>query len=340
MLSYSIRRPNAGILRQNPSDASERDSETAATDVPPLFAAVDIVQVVRLLVVGLFAWLTPSRLWPAVATSLAGINRRLRPDEVARMTEHIAVGLGEQAPKPASEIAMEGLTAAYEERLQLLRDHRPDRWRPETRIENAERIDAALSQGKGVILWVASFVFSSHITKMSLKRAGYDVTHLSRPTHGFSKSRFGIRFINPIQTRIEERYVAERIVITESEPIGALRVLLGRLRANGIVSITLSNEAARLLPIPFLDGMAHIPTGPAEFARMTGATILPVCTLRDDRWCYSTHIGAPIAAPGLRGADHDEAIARAYACWLEPIVRDNPAHWKSWSLVTARDSAG
>ena len=317
----------------------QRENEIVATVVPPSFVFTDVAHVVRLSVLALVAWILPSRAWPPLATLFASINARIRPAEMKRMTAEIAGALGDRAPRPPADIAQEGLAALYEDWLQLLRDYRPDGWRPETRIENANRIDAALSQGKGVILWVASFVFSSHITKMSLKRAGYAVTHLSRPTHGFSRSRFGIRALNPIQTRIEDRYIGERVEIQEDRPTDALRVLHGRLRGNGVVSITLNDETEHMLPAPFLAGTASIPRGPAELARMTGAVILPVCTVREERWRYTTHIGEPIAAPGLRGVEHDRAIARGLAAWLEPIILDYPALWKTWPMVTPDDGA-
>ena len=255
------------------------------------------------------------------------------------MTAEIAGALGDRAPRPPSDIAHDGLAFLYEEWLQLLRDYRPDGWQPETRVENADRIDAALSQGKGVILWVTSFVFSNQMTKMALNRAGYGVTHLSRPTHGFSESQFGVRVLNPIQTRIEDRYIRERVEIQKARPIDALRTLHGRLRDNGIVSITLNDETEHMLPVPFLAGTADIPRGPAELARMTGAVLLPVCTVREAHWRYVTHIGEPIAAPGLRGAEHDQAVAHDLVAWLEPIILKHPALWKTWPMVTPGDGA-
>ncbi len=42
---------------------------------------------------------------------------------------------------------------------------------------------------------------------MAFHRAGLAVSHLSRASHGFSGSRLGVRVLNPIHTKVEDRYL-------------------------------------------------------------------------------------------------------------------------------------
>lgn len=65
-------------------------------------------------------------------------------------------------------------------------------WRPRFQITGREHLDDALAEGRGAVIWVAHFAFASLFTKMALSDAGYKVSHISRPEHGVSKSRFGI----------------------------------------------------------------------------------------------------------------------------------------------------
>ena len=159
------------------------------------------------------------------------------------------------------------------------------------------------------------------------------MTHLSRPTHGFSNSRFGTKVLNRIQTRIEDRYLSDRIQIHNGETLPALMAMRRRLHRNGIVSITLGTQASRLIERPFLNGTIRIPTGPVELAKLTDSVILPVYTVREGYWDYSTHIGAPMTS----AKESPEDAATAFAAWLEPVVRARPAHWRSWKMVEAPD---
>ena len=69
-------------------------------------------------------------------------------------------------------------------------------WRPRFEITGRQYLDEALADGKGAVLWVAHFSFASLFTKMALSQAGYRISHISRPEHGVSKSRFGVRYLN------------------------------------------------------------------------------------------------------------------------------------------------
>lgn len=303
----------------------------AAADTAALITVNDLVQTLRLIVVGVLSWIIPSVVWPKLAVALAAIDRRTRPDEIMRQTEMFAALLGD-TPPPA-EIVQASIAANYEDRLQLFRDYRPGGWQPETQLVGEQFLRDALARRKGVILWTSYFVYSGQMTKMSLAQHRYKVTHLSRPTHGFSNSRFGMSVLNRIQTRIEDRYLLDRIQIHDNDTLPALMAMRRCLHKNGIVSITLGTQASRLIERPFLNGKIRIPTGPVELAKLTDSVLLPVYTARDGYWRYSTHIGAPMTSTN----ENPEAVAAAYAAWLEPVVRARPAHWRSWKMVEATD---
>jgi hypothetical protein len=73
---------------------------------------------------------------------------------------------------------------------------------------------------------------------------------------------FGIRWPNPIWTRIEQRLNADQIVIQNNDAGTALRLLRERLGANGIVWISVGPEARRTLHIPFIRGTISLATAP------------------------------------------------------------------------------
>ncbi|MGI9450358.1 MAG: hypothetical protein ACR2QH_06950 [Geminicoccaceae bacterium] len=195
----------------------------------------------------------------------------------------------------------------------------------------------ALAEGKGAILWVGGSSFNDLFTKATLYQNGVDLHHLSRPSHGFSASWFGRTFLNPILTRIECRYLQERIVIGGDKG-NRLTDLEDRLAANGIVSITVCGLGKRLFASDFLDGEIQIAVGALKLAHQTGASVLPIFTTSDDDGRIVTVIEKPL--PMRQDVDRQEAIEEALAAYiprLEANVRRSPAQF-SYSINASFES--
>jgi predicted LPLAT superfamily acyltransferase len=194
-------------------------------------------------------------------------------------------------------------------------------------------LDAARSEGRGTILWISDFVSAGDVSKVALQREGLRIAHLSRPEHGFTTSKFGIRFLNPLRIRFESRYLAERVVFDRKNPRPAILRLERIVRANGIVSIMASmHEGGTLADLPFLTGRLKLALGALRLAQLTGATVLPIFVLRDreDRQVFDVIIAAPLRMPkGPREGGLLEA-ADEYARILEGFVRKRPECWVGW----------
>jgi|GEM_PF-2881551 len=194
-------------------------------------------------------------------------------------------------PPPAEAIVRAGLTAEKLRWLQALRCHRPEGWQPTTRVVGDDALRQALAAGRGAILWVPSLAFASLAGKLSLHRAGFRVSHLSRWYHGPSDTRLGIRLLNRYQVRAEASFLAERLVVGPSGNAGpVLRTLADRLRAGRAVSITFGHQGLSRLDVPFLAGVKSVATGPLKLARMTGAAVLTAWTERVGEGIYQTSV--------------------------------------------------
>lgn len=323
-----------------------------AAEVAPvrLIAARDLITVARLSVLALIAWTVPEQSWGPITRSIKTLGFRrhaYHERQEQERVENIRRVIGDtKGLTAATEVQYQLDFSDYQTSMQVLRDYRPGGWQPILRLRGTEHIEAALNKGRGVILWVSEFASSSLVTKMALHHAGFRVSHLSRPSHGFGggDTRFGMRFLNSIWTRIEEKYLKERVVIDPSGTLGAMKKLRERLHENGIVSITVGVKGRRTVKLTFFRGCLCLATGPLNLALTTKAPLLPVFTIRRTYREFDVTIGPPLDM-GVK-VEKQESIAAAaqqYTAILESYVREYPGLWLGWGQVSesaTSESAG
>jgi len=276
------------------------------------------------------AWLLPEACWPRLCRLLARtpvVDRRA----LARNTEAIRHCLGID-PTRARAIAVELQAAVYELRLQNLRALVPGAWRPQITLTGAEHLDAALAAGRGAVLWVGHFAFNSNVTKMALAACGKPVTHMSRPEHGFSKTRLGVALLNPVRCAAEDRYLDSRVVFDRHNPAAAMRRMLLVLDENRLLSITAGAwEGNDLAEAALLGGRIRIALGAPRLAARTGAALLPVFTIRRPDGGFRVAVEPPIALrPGTDRRDTACAAAAEYLKRHEPWIAAHPDQWRGW----------
>ena len=314
----------ASFLRRTPKAATSRKTISIA----------DIRTGSRLILSLFVAWLLPERSWPFLArhgSFIAGIlaGKTTKPVE-ARMMR----ALGADAAT-AARLAADLRAARYEVAFQCLRGYRPGGWNPKIEIVGREHIDAALKQGKGCVLWMAHFVFAPNVAKMGLHDLGFAVSHLSRPDHGFSSTRFGIRYLNFVRRRFEDRYLKERIVFDRAHPAGALKRARKATAKNGIVSFTAGAwEGSSLVESRFMKSRATFAMGPVWLARASGAALLPVFATRTGKNGFLIEVDPPIDVQAA--STEAECLVEATTSFLqrhEARIVKHPGQWRGWSSL-------
>jgi lauroyl/myristoyl acyltransferase len=132
-----------------------------------------------------------------------------------------------------------------------------------------------------------------------------------------------------MQTRIEDRYIAERVMLPLQGQNAALPTLVKRLKANRVVSITGQRGTGRTVDARFLDGRLPLATGAPTLAAMTGAKLLPVFAFRAADGVVDVIVEPEISLEGAR----EQAIVAAvqdFAARSEPYVLRTPGQWLSW----------
>ena len=299
----------------------------------------DVRETVKLAGTGLVSWLLPvDELWSA-----ARKIRRMRGEQAGH-TYRIDLIVGRVlseyiSGQRAYEIDADWRARVLEARMQILALHRPGRsWQPKIQMHGLEHLEAALERKSGALLWVSDFVYSSLITKMAFCQAGYAVSHLTRPEHGFSVTPYGVHVLNPLWTKIEDRFITERVTLDKESTETALELLRSRLTANRVVSITVGNWARRTIDLPFFKGTIRLATGPAHLSQGSHAPLLPVFTFRSDGGEYHVSIGSAIDGQTTSQGDYARSI-RSYVKTLEEYVLSYPDQWNGWMRHVRREGS-
>ena len=298
----------------------------------PLFSLLDLGLLFGIPLMAVLALLLPPKNWYgfayAIGPFISGMMPRGRRDLLRVMRKFT----GNRTLSMSIEEATRRLAAAeVVSKFQNVRDFLPMGWQPQVALEGIEHIEKGLAAGRGVILWDSHFHFASLMTKFAMHRVGHPVVHLSQPGHGFSKTRFGMRIFNPLRTKSESHYIAERIVLSLRSPTGAMRTLIKRLKQNAVVSITVRPTAVQPIEAPFMNGFYTIATGAPDLAYRCGATLLPVFTVRMDNGDYKVIIDPPLDL--IMGASRHESavsVTHEYARRLELYVCAHPDQWIEW----------
>lgn len=291
----------------------------------------DFFQAFKILLLAVIAWCASPRYWRKTASLTAKVGK---PDYYAPVYDFI---LGQKLSKAEIAGIVERRHAYRRElKFQILGLAGPWRtWRPDILLSGQPNLQRALHRGRGVILWVVETAFSTLIVKMALHEAGYHACQLSRPGHGFSTATsFGVRYLNPIWTGVEDRFIAERILITGETAADVLGVLHERLAMNGIVLITLAPHAHKFAEVPFFHTQVELPTGPVRLALTTGASLLPVFAFAKPDGGFEISIKEPVHP--INGTETTNDIIASYAKCMESFILEHPDQWAGWDWLPSR----
>lgn len=307
------------------------------TGARPAWNADDLTVAASLAALLPAAWLLREQVWRGLCRAIARLPLLVDKAGLERTATSIQRCLPGTDARRAMEIARDLQAAVYELRLQNLRAWRPagargGGWMPRVTLSGAEHLDRALKAGRGAVLWVAHFAFNSNVTKIALAAHGHAVSHMSRPEHGFSKTRFGIAWLNPVRCIPEDRHLRQRIVFDRGNPAAAMRRMMATLGENGILSITAGAwEGSDLAEGAMLGGRLSIALGAPRLAARTGAALLPVFTVRDADGAFRVVVEAPVALPANPpGRAAACAAAQEYLTRHEDWVTRYPDQWRGW----------
>jgi len=294
----------------------------------PFLSASDVLTSSLLLSLTPVTWFLPRVALSRLCTAIARIHIAARGSRADGVDEAL-LELG--VPFTSRQIERQFMSGVYENMVSTLREYLPFTRQPPIRLIGAEHIHAARAAGRGAVLWVCPSPFGGLFAKKALKAAGVGLINLRSAIHPYSNTWFGMRFLNPIRTRIEDRYVLGSVILHDGEGIAGFQELRWHLGANAIVTIAANAHEGVPFALPFLGGTLELSLGAPMLAAMHDAPLLPVFTVRDDKGEFEIVIGPRIQSTprGNLGATA-RALARDYAGVLVEHLRSHPAEWRGW----------
>jgi predicted LPLAT superfamily acyltransferase len=252
---------------------------------------------------------------------------------VARMARHL--------PAPPPEAALHALAedhvrARIEDMWGRMRGLHRRGWRPAIALQGIEHVHGALERGRGVVVW-AMRVGSATVIKQGFRAAGVPLHHLSRAEHGApAKTRFGAAVVGPLYRRVEDRALAERIVIPLGGSLAYLRTIGERLAANRCVSLFGEHAGRQAVEVHVLGLRGRFALGAPSLAWQHGAGLVTAYALREGSFRYRVVVEEEIPVerelPRRRFA---ERAVRHFAGRLERSIVRHPGDWHAWFYLDA-----
>ncbi|TVS12326.1 MAG: hypothetical protein EA419_05175 [Wenzhouxiangella sp.] len=182
------------------------------------------------------------------------------------------------------------------------------------RVSGLEALDRALDRGRGVVL-LGMHMGNGVALAVHLVTAGYPVHVVYRESNKITPDFF--------RDGIER----QGLKAIPAQPAAAgVRKMLAALKANQVIFI-LMDQASKTggVPVDFLHKRLHMPPGPVEMARRTGACVVPAWLVGVDRhWHF--RLSEPILMNNERGLAEEVKIL---VDMMQAHILAHPQWW-SW----------
>jgi lauroyl/myristoyl acyltransferase len=342
-LSDESRFSYESIARMGPPDCGDRVLFYRRTaQHPPVHGLIsprDLVEAAVYAIMALTAAVRPPEAWVALCHRTSRLNHAKRIlSRLGPFRDAMRAVLGDVADGDAETCFDRWWENLHRRRMMLVREyvgHGPVRFT----LTGREHLDAALAQGRGVILWAAEFIPATLAGKRGLFEAGVPAYQVSSQYHGFRNTWFGNTFLNLPLVRAENRYLAGRLAFASDEAGMLIRRVMRLLKAGSAVILTNNNYAGRsFVQMPFgTAGYTSMATTPIALALLGKVPLLYMSTVeREPLAHYAIRFSADLAVDETgSGASSDDlaAIARIALRTRDELLADlrkAPDQYRNW----------
>ncbi len=261
----------------------------------------------------------------AVAQSLASGIYAISPPLRYDAESSAAYVLGQpKGSRNVSEAARRSMRNYAKDVVDLLRySGRPPSSRARVSFERLDRLDAALSEGKGVIL-LGLHLGSWDVGAAYLSQCHYPMSAVVLS----SKENAGLdSFMHSVRSGAGVGVISTHDGIWQAAEA---------LRRNVVLAVLIDGPTeGKSVPVRFLGSSLRFSAGPAALALRTKAAVVPACTIRMPDNTFQGYIGERVV-PGAGGNFHGsvESFTQKMLDSLEPFVRQHPDQWGLMPALT------
>jgi lauroyl/myristoyl acyltransferase len=211
-------------------------------------------------------------------------------------------------------------------------------------VRGLERLQEALRNGKGIILWESTSFGRRVSAKRILQENGFSVCQVHGENHmggwGFANGGSAVSWtrrhiIRPLFENFERSFVREIIYLNGTDSLAFTRALAERLKRNEIICIGADGGFGhKFIPVKFLGRTDFFPTGMVSLAKLSGATIFPLFCIQGSGDRTTVIIESPIRLEIDK--DRESCLEKAvseYASLLESYVKKYPEQYRNWHLL-------
>jgi phosphatidylinositol dimannoside acyltransferase len=238
-------------------------------------------------------WLSPGQRRAALDNYAAALGRERSDPEVARVARRAFQNYGRML---MDFVLIGSLTPA-----ELL---------ARVTLDGRDRLDAALSRGRGAIMAVPHM-------------GSWDMAGSYAGALGYKISAVADRFpgsLNEAVVATRQRFGMNVIMLGR----GAVRSLTDALRANHIVALLCDLEQGPGVDVRFFGRHAVVPGGPAALAIKTGAALMPACQYATTPGRYHIYLDPPLA---VGENETKERLMQRVVDRFEDFIRERPDQW-------------
>ena len=267
-----------------------------------------------------------------VAYRLARSLLSRSPERRRHLTAAAAEWLGLQLTEPRTEnLFADALALEITGQLEaiLRRDPRESLRSGHLTVDGLTALQSAQDRGRGVVL-LSSHVGHHRLLGSALDALGFPMAEVGLPAAELRRVLPDLAWTSAALHRAED--VARRRAGPQMFPVtGFLRQAVRFLGHGGVLVMPGDGRwGRRFHPVPFLGGIAHLPTGGARMAALAGAPVLLTHAIRTGPGRHQLRLG-PVRFAPVEGQVHDrtwvEQTVRWYARHLEGTVREFPQQY-------------
>jgi Kdo2-lipid IVA lauroyltransferase/acyltransferase len=220
------------------------------------------------------------------------------------------------------------------ETVYLIANYLPfERFILKIKIKGKEYLEQALAKQKGVI------ALGAHLGAFTLlgSRLAVEGFSVNLMINQASFPKLWKR-LNTYQENLGQRIFPPKPITT------SIKKSLNALHRNEVLYLVADERQRRGgIPVPFFGQKAFTPPGPALFSLKTGAPLVPMVVLREDKIQWTLVIGHPIEIVRTTDERKDiEALTAKFTEAIEDLIRQNPGQWtwlnRRWELPNAKGS--